>query len=680
MRGLWSRRHAGAAPPDLSRARPIRRFARTVAVSAAFLLILTGAAMAGPEQDDPPDLTGLSLEQLAEVDIVTAASKRPQSRREAPSFVTVLTADDIRQFGWRTLADALRSLPSFYVTDDRNYSYVGVRGFDRPGDYSTRILLLLDGLRTNDNIYGQAFVDAEFPLDLDLVDRIEIIRGPGASMYGNSAFFAVVNVVSKRGHDVQAAEAAARAGGFGARGARATWGRRFEDGLDVLASASFGESHGERLYFPEFDAPQTNHGITEGTDGEASRSFFLSVAKSGFQLEAAHAWRRKGIPTASFETTFDDPGNRTWDEATLVQLRHERTVGTDLTFVGRLHYGRYAYDGHYAYEGGDSPDLARGQWWGLDTNGTWSGLPRQLISFGVEYQDDFRQDQRGYSAPSSDPVMDIRDRNRRWGLYLQDELALGRAVTLYAGARYDDSNELPGRVSPRLGLVAKLDASTTLKLLYGTAFRAPNEYEQDYDGYGYVPNPDLRPETIRTLEAVLERQLGPHLRATAAAFDNRTSNLISFRIDQGVSQFQNVEAIASRGLELAAEAKRGRGSGRASYSYQRTIDQGTGASLTNSPRHMVKLNLAIPLGSRLTAGLESQYTSSRETLAGGRVDGFLLTNLTLRMPRLLHRLEAAATVYNLFDRKYADPGSEEHVQDAIPQARRSFRLQLTARF
>jgi outer membrane receptor protein involved in Fe transport len=679
MWGLWPWQREGRRAPDRSLFPFIRNLARRAAL-ASVISALAGAAFAGSGAEDPPDLTGLSLEELAEVDIVYAASKRPQSEREVPSFVTVLTADQIRQFGWRTLADALRSLPSFYVTDDRNYSYVGVRGFNRPGDYSTRILLLLDGLRTNNNIYDQAFIGAEFPLDVDLIDRIEVIRGPGASMYGNSAFFAVVNVVSKRGRQVQGAEAAAGIGGFGARGARATWGKRYADGFDVLASASLGGKDGERLYFPEFDTPETNHGISEGNDSEAFRSLFLSLGKNGFELEAAHAWHRKGIPTAAFETNFNDPRSRTWDESTLVQLRHDHSIGSELSLSEHLNYGRYAYSGHYAYGSDNSPDSALGESWGFDTHGTWSGLPRQVLTFGGEYQDNFKQDQKAYETPSSAPMMDLHDSDHRWALFLQDEVTLHRGVVLYAGLRHDNALELSGRWSPRFGLVAELNPATTVKLLYGQAFRAPNEYEQDYSAYDYVPNPDLRPETIRTFEAVLERQLGPGLRVTAAAFDNSIRNLISFEIDPGISQFRNVESIDSRGLEVVAEARRGRSSLRASYSYQRTLDRSTRALLTNSPRHMAKLNLGLPLGSRFAAGIESQYLSSRGTLAGGRVDGGLLTNLTLSIPRLFHGLGATATVYNLFDRRYADPGSEEHVQDAIPQARRSFRIQLIGRF
>jgi iron complex outermembrane receptor protein len=113
---------------------------------------------------------------------------------EAPSSVTIVTSEDIRRYGYRTLAELLRSVRGFYTSYDRSYTSLGVRGFGQPGDYNSRILLLLDGHRLNDNIYDSAMLGTEFILDIDLIERVEISRGPGSSLYGNNAFFAVVKL------------------------------------------------------------------------------------------------------------------------------------------------------------------------------------------------------------------------------------------------------------------------------------------------------------------------------------------------------------------------------------------------------------------------------------------------------------------------------------------------------
>ena len=134
-------------------------------VSLAVVLICALAASAGAQQ--PPGVAApapMTLEQLMSMDVerVFGASRFQQSVIDAPASVTIVTRDDIERFGYRTLADILRVVRGFYVSNDRNYSYVGVRGFSRPGDYNTRVLLLIDGHRLNDNIYDQALIGTEF--------------------------------------------------------------------------------------------------------------------------------------------------------------------------------------------------------------------------------------------------------------------------------------------------------------------------------------------------------------------------------------------------------------------------------------------------------------------------------------------------------------------------------------
>jgi PAS domain S-box-containing protein len=149
-------------------------WARACPISALlWMLVITVAAAA----EQSKDVMELGPEELKSVQVYSA-SMYLQSDREAPSSVTVITADQIRRFGYRTLADALRSVRGFDVTYDRNYSYVGVRGFARPGGYNDQVLLLINGYRLNDNVYDSAQLGAEFPLDVDLIERIEIVRGP----------------------------------------------------------------------------------------------------------------------------------------------------------------------------------------------------------------------------------------------------------------------------------------------------------------------------------------------------------------------------------------------------------------------------------------------------------------------------------------------------------------------
>ncbi|HEX6739122.1 MAG TPA: TonB-dependent receptor plug domain-containing protein, partial [Vicinamibacteria bacterium] len=359
----------------------------------ALLALAGGAAAQQPPADAPPaELGSLSLEQLLEVEVSTA-SRHGETLGEAPAVVTVVTAADIRVHAYRTLADILRSVPGFYVSDDRNYSYVGVRGFGRPGDYNTRILLLLDGLRVNDTIYDMGFMGSEFLVDVDLVERVEIVHGPGAALYGNNAFFAVVNVITRKGADVGGGELSLAGASWRTVSGRATYGRRTAGGIDYLLSASGLESAGQRLYFRAFDTPATNHGLAEGADGEGAQHFLASVSKAGLSLQASHSARDKGIPTASFGTAFNDPRSRTWDGNSSVRLSYERDWGAGAQAMGRVHYGRYHYRGRYAFapeDGGLYEDFSLGEWWGAEAYLTRLISGRHRLGLGAELQRRFR--------------------------------------------------------------------------------------------------------------------------------------------------------------------------------------------------------------------------------------------------------------------------------------------------
>src|SRR5438128_11647594 len=148
-------------------------------------------------QQQTQDLGEASLEELANITVYTA-SRHIQKVTDAPSSVTVITRDEIQKYGYRTLADILRSVRGFDITYDRNFTYAGVRGINRPETYNSRVLLLIDGHRINNNIYEQAMLGTEFPLDVDLIERVEVVRGPSSSLYGTSAFFAVINVITRK--------------------------------------------------------------------------------------------------------------------------------------------------------------------------------------------------------------------------------------------------------------------------------------------------------------------------------------------------------------------------------------------------------------------------------------------------------------------------------------------------
>src|ERR1700683_2720780 len=162
----------------------------------SLLLCLTGVMAL--QEAAAADLTDMSLEQLMQISVV-GASKYEQKQSEVGAAVSVITRQEIKAFGWRTLDQALASLPGVYVTYDRQFTYLGVRGFSLPGDINTRVLVTINGNRVNDPIFDSGPFGREFPLDMDLIERIEFIPGPGGAIYGQNAIFAVVNIITRTG-------------------------------------------------------------------------------------------------------------------------------------------------------------------------------------------------------------------------------------------------------------------------------------------------------------------------------------------------------------------------------------------------------------------------------------------------------------------------------------------------
>ena len=278
-----------------------------------------------PNQAKPTE-TGLFLE----IPSVYGAAKYDQKVNEAPAAVTIITAEQIRKYGYRTFAQILDSAPGLFTNNDRNYGYLGIRGFNRPGDYTSRVLLLIDNHRLNDAVLDQGGSGTEMPIDVDLIDRIEIIKGPGSSLYGPHALFGVVNVIMKRGRDINGARVSGEASSFNTYRSHLSYGNKFSNGVEMLVSGSFSDSEDHReLSYPAFAA--TNNGIAKDTDRDDLAYYTSKRSYADFTLTGGHQWRKKIVPTAAFGTVFDDNRQHALDEWTYLDLVYQHEFAHQLT-------------------------------------------------------------------------------------------------------------------------------------------------------------------------------------------------------------------------------------------------------------------------------------------------------------------------------------------------------------
>lgn len=643
-----------------------------------------------------PDLTEMPIENLLNMEVYSA-SKFIQKKSDAPTAVTVITAQDIKDYGYWTLADIVQSVRGIYINNDRNYHYAGARGFSIPGDLNTRVLVLLDGYRLNDALYDQGPLGTEFPVDVDLIERVEYVPGAGSAIYGNNAFFGVINVITKSGKDYKehGVEVSGRVASYGTDQERISFGKRFGNGLEMLISGTRYDSKGEnRLFFPELSPlGGTTHNIFDNAE-----RLFGKFSWQNFTLEAGYSKRNKGLTTGVYGTVFNDPRSENDDQHVFFNLSYDSMIADQLELYARAFHGRYDYPSTYIYDKqsvtvNDGEGLSR--WWGTELRLVSTHFDRHKLMLGAEFQDNYELSNRyiDISPANPDSLIAFNKSTYRYNFYAQDEIAILENLILNAGLRYDQFSYTNDSINPRLALIYKPWNDTAVKLLYGTSFRAPSIYELNYTDPIQIKSPNLNPEKIKTYEAIIEYQPDRTLKLTAVGFHYEIKNLIQLKnlpsqnnnedvpnknVNTGINKAWGTEFEIEKLLDYGGKL-------RASYTWVDTFDD-TNQQLINSPRNLFKFNFTTPLFNNwLRAGFEAQYTGSRIGRDKTKTGGYPLFNLTLTSGAKLFKgplsgLEISGSIYNLLDRSYESVASDEFKQHLIPQNGRNLRLVFTYQY
>jgi len=664
---MWTKDHRYKSAPG----RPLCTVAVCLALAAAW-----------PARAAPPDLTSLDLEQLMQLRVV-GASKYEQKQSEIAAAVSVITRREIRAFGWRTLDEALASLPGIHTTYDRQYSYLGTRGFGLPGDFNTRVLLTINGNRVNDAVFDQAYIGRDFPLDLDLIERIEFIPGPGGAVYGQNAMFGVVNIVTRSVASAQGIEVAASTlAPQSARDGRVTWGGTLDNGLGVLLSASGYSSRGEDRFLDFGSAGVAGRAV--GLDGERDKELFASLKRGAWSFDFSYGDRRKDDPLGTYLSDPLTSGQYQRDRHLLTQLQYQdRPAGDSLQLSARVFLGREHYAAPFVIGGAPTVQTTASDWQGAEVRLLSTAWTDHKLMLGAEYHANTRQDQ--VFEDRTDPALNVSIPNSssRTGLYAQDEWTLGRALTATLGVRLDRHRALGSTWSPRAGLIWQAGTDTTAKALYGRARRDPNVFERDFSYQSQIANPALQGERIDTFELVLDHAVHPGLVLRSSIYRWTMQGLIGLGMDpvSGLPQYQNGAKVQSSGVELSADKTwdwGGRLRGGLSYQHARYA---TDAELANSPRLLGKLNFSAPLAaSGLQWGCELQHSSPRRALDGSRLDSYTVSNLNLIADGWAKGMELSLGIYNLFDARYQQPGSRNNWQNGLEQDGRAARAKFIFRF
>ncbi|MDT8406132.1 MAG: TonB-dependent receptor [Methylococcales bacterium] len=601
-----------------------------------------------------------------EIPSVYTASKHEQPVTQAPAMVSVVTYDEIQKFGYRSLADILASMTGVFTSYDRVYQRVGIRGFNRPGDFNYRLLMMVDGHRINDNIVDYNAVGNEFVIDVDDIQRVELVRGPASSLYGSNAFFGVVNIITRQGRDIQGANVTGVFASQDTYKGKFTYGDKFANGAEVYVSGShFQSQNDDRL-------PVAGLGTAFNMDREHAQRGFMKLSWQNFTLSGGHVSRdkRPAIPIAG--TTLNDSRSNFADAHTYLDLHYQHRYDNGLDVDSRLYYDYIEFDGDYAtvpetlYN-----DKFDGQWVGGELK-LMQTLFQHHLTGGVEYRYNFQQRMTSREAAPLEHFRHADQTSHVVGVYLQDEYPLLDNLTLNVGVRYDHHKFVGGRFSPRAALIYQPWTKTTLKLIYGKAFRAPSVFERFYAFLDvWVPSSGLRPETIENVEFNWRQQLTRNIDLTVAPFHNSTRNLIELRgagtPDDPVF-FVNSASLKTTGVDVELNGHWADGwRATISYSFQHSNLADDPRFPTNSPKHLAKLNLNAPVWhDRLFASVNVNYLSGRNTFVSSVADRTQV-NLSLHAPDVLPGLTLTGTLFNVFDTRFEDPSTTDLAAGRILQ-------------
>jgi outer membrane receptor protein involved in Fe transport len=662
---------------------------RTFGTACGLALILALPSWSQDPASSPNrDLSSLSLEQLMDLR-VEGAALHPQSLKDAPASVTIITAEDIRKYGYRTLGEALSSARGFYLSNNRTFHTVGVRGFNLPGDYASRFLVMVNGHNMADNVLDfMLYFGEDFPIDISLVQRIEIIRGPSSALYGSNGVFATINVVTKSPDEAGPPTVIADVGSFGEKKGQVMAAGPIGKNAKVLFSGSVFNTSGESpLFFPQFNAPETNYGQAVLMNGEKGYHFFSNLVWGNWNITAAFANRKEIQPISWGPTIFNDRGTTVNDVRNYVEAAYTREVGRG-TLRWRTYYDAFHEQARFDYPIDasaieDNRQAFLGDWIGTQLTYRFDTARFGTLTAGAEGKFDLRNIQSSQDvSPTPLEIMYVDRRDKSFALFAQDERKLSNRWKLDLGARFDFSAYRHDSVSPRAALIYQPSSGWTYKFLYGRGFRNPSAFELFFDDRGRsgASNPNARPEKSDTVEVDLERKLGKRMNLVAAAYGYRLRDfLVGVFTGAGVIQYQNLGRIHSTGFEIEINGQPATWlEAVASYAIQRSADNDPDGKLENSPPHVAKLRFAVPFKRRFDLSSGMQYFSSRRTLAGAYVSPVYLADFTVTSQRLLPNLDVQFGLRNAFNRNYSDPIALNPQVDTMQQPGRSVFVRLIA--
>jgi len=683
----------------------------------SYSLLVTGSAQA----QLPDEEAGLAR-AFGDEDFISLATGTRQLIAKAPAVASVITAEDIKAIGATDLDQVLETVPGLHVSAvARGYSPIySIRGIHT--ENNPQVLVLINDIPIT-NVYVGNRNDVWGGMSVNNISRIEVIRGPGSAVHGADAFAGTINIVTKTADDIDGTEIGGRHGSFSSNEGWMLHGGDW-DGFEVALYLDLTRTNGQDSIISA-DAQTvldsmstTNASLAPGPvnlqkDNVDAR---LDLARGDWRLRLGYQGRHDVGTGAGVAQALDPAGSNDSDRYNAdLTYQHQVLANWDLT-AQLSYFDTSAKSNLVLYPPNTigpnvlnptpfSPDGMIGNPYIYERHSRFNlstfyhGLEDQTIRLGVGYvyDDMYKIEESKNFAPDGSPlgsVIDVsndpsqvfiqpHDRTIRYA-FVQDEWAVAPDWDLTGGIRYDHYSDFGDTVNPRLALVWQTSYNLTSKLLYGRAFRAPS-FQELYNINNPVAlgNPNLKPETIDTVEVAFDYLLNDRIRYGLNIFSYKMRDILRFTPDPPPATTvtaQNTGDQTGYGLEFEADAQLSRTLDLiGNFAYQHAVDEESDSKVPNAPgrQFYLRADWHVVAGWKLDAQLN--WVADRyRALSDPRppVDNYTTTDLTVRYRRPETRWEVAAAVKNLFDQDSREPSfSPGVIPNDLPLSGRTWFLE-----
>ena len=568
------------------------------------------------DNEEPPEFLLFGKQEK-----VVTAGKYEQEKAEIAVSMEIFTAEDIKDFGWLTLADVLRFLSRWEIRSAGSKLHLT----------DSRLLCLVDGRPTDSPVSAGIF--SYYPnLPLTNVERIEIILGPASAIYGANAFTGVVNIITKSAEDIDGLTFSVAGGNFASQFYRLNWDKEGEE-LDILFAADFYKTNGEKLYV--------------GNTFYEDYNFLGKIVFADFTLLLGHRRISRGLPGPIDNIT---PDNKEEIREIFVHGIRDVEINDKINLLIR----GYVNKRNHIMEMVNIEDIKENSV-GMNIQNNWQITPENLFIFGLDYRYD------GATAV----VLGGKREVTNIAVYLQNKLKPIEELTFTMGTRYDNHSKYKNESSPQIGIAYNL-YRTILRASYGEGFRAPDFFEV-YGDMWYssrrraVGNENLIPERKAIFELGVGHKFARVLEGEVILFTQKIENLIVSRTNfvGSVWQFDKINKNEAEieGIELKVGSEYYNWKGYLSYVYQETRDREAGRELDYIPRNKLNLGVKHRINDdiRVNANIYcvDQRKYSVSSLRMDRLAAYAIVDSRV-MAKLRENINLSFSVYNIFDTKYEE--------------------------